>query len=469
MDNNIKEICNKLWDIEKEYKLIELDIGGVKVWQHIRMDIYYSITRKLGIFEEAHRNQQGNNKFKRLLHIIKNSVIHNPFKGTYDKTLLVFDHRRKILIQDKYMDIYTDNIINEFSEKNIDIIEKDYNGEHYLKASSNRRFEDDLYLRCIYDKILKKSNLSEKDINLLKCIERELNTKLNVEVDLITMVKKFLITYNSKFTYYNNLIKKRKPKAIIVLVGYYRTHLIAAAKLNGVKVIEIQHGVISKYHLGYSYPNNLRNLECFPNYLLTFGNYWGDAVDLPLEKNRVIPYGFPYFNINKEKFDDVEKVKNQILFISQGVIGKELSKLCLEYVRSNTDKKIIYKLHPGEYNDWKDKYNELVVAQEKYGVEVITSSNKELYEYFAESPYVIGVFSTAIYEALAFKCKTILVNLPGIEYMNDLIENNVAKLIDNASELCEVIECGKFNNFDTEYFFCKTGDIKKIINTIIEE
>ena len=469
MNNDIKDICSILWEVEKKYDLMELRINGVNVWPNIRMNLYYDITRKCGIFEEAHRNKVKYNKLKRVFYIIKNSIMNNPFKGDYNKELLIFDHRRKVLIQDNYIDIYTDNIIKEMEEESVDIIEKDYNGIHHLKSEGNRRYEDSLYLYCIWDKIFRNVKLLKKDIDLLYSIEKEFRVKLNIEIDLIKMVKNFLVTYNSKVEYYDRLIKKRRPKAIIVLVGYYRTHLILAAKLNRVKVIELQHGVISKYHLGYSYPDYNKKIECFPDYLLTFGEYWKNVATMPIEKKYIIPYGFPYFNKSMEKFENTEVVENQVIFISQGVIGRELSKICLEYAKNNPDKKIIYKLHPGEYADWKEKYDELVLAQQGYGVEVITSSNKNLYEYFAESPYVVGVFSTAIYEALAFGCKTILVNLPGIEYMSDLIENNVAKLINNANELCEVIQNNSFSKFETEYFFCKTGDIRNIVNDIIEE
>ena len=64
MNNDIKDICSILWEIEKKYDLMELRINGVNVWPNIRMNLYYDITQKCGIFEEAHRNKVKYNKLK---------------------------------------------------------------------------------------------------------------------------------------------------------------------------------------------------------------------------------------------------------------------------------------------------------------------------------------------------------------------------------------------------------------------
>ena len=43
---------------------------------------------------------------------------------------------------------------------------------------------------------------------------------------------------------------------------------------------------------------------------------------------------------------------------------------------------------------------------------------------FSVSEYQLGVFSTALYEGVEFGCKTILADLPGIEYMDQFIKYN---------------------------------------------
>ena len=46
----------------------------------------------------------------------------------------------------------------------------------------------------------------------------------------------------------------------------------------------------------------------------------------------------------------------------------------------------------------------------------------DFYKLLAKSEYQAGVFSTALYEGVEFGCKTILFDLPGVEYMDKFIE-----------------------------------------------
>src|SRR5699024_2275823 len=114
------------------------------------------------------------------------------------------------------------------------------------------------------------------------------------------------------------------------------------------------------------------------------------------------------------------KKKKQILFISQGTIGKELAKLALNISRNMPDYHFIFKLHPGEFDRWRSEYTELSTAAKFENFEVIDNNKINLYRFLAESDYQIGVYSTAIFEGLTLGCKTVLFNLPGIEYMKDL-------------------------------------------------
>ncbi len=60
--------------------------------------------------------------------------------------------------------------------------------------------------------------------------------------------------------------------------------MIKAAKDMGVETVEIQHGVISKYHLGCSYPNTNSQLDYFPDKLLCWGDFWCNVANYPIEK-----------------------------------------------------------------------------------------------------------------------------------------------------------------------------------------
>ena len=58
---------------------------------------------------------------------------------------------------------------------------------------------------------------------------------------------------------------------------------------------------------------------------------------------------------------------------------------------------------------------------------------------FSQKVNTIGVFSTTIYEGLLFNCKTFLLDLLGIEYMNSLVDNNYVKKIKYIGEFIDSI------------------------------
>jgi hypothetical protein len=60
--------------------------------------------------------------------------------------------------------------------------------------------------------------------------------------------------------------------------------------------------------------------------------------------------------------------------------------------------------------------------------------NSEIYTLFSESTYVVGVFSTAVFEAVFFGCKIILLNVPGVEMAENLIQKDKAIIV-NTDEL----------------------------------
>ena len=262
---------------------------------------------------------------------------------------------------------------------------------------------------------------------------------------------------------------------------------MAACKSKNIEIIELQHGTISPYHLGYSYPKNtmkfnnaIKEIEYFPDKILSFGNYWQNSASFPIESDKIITMGFPYFEENSKaymKIAENDKNQKQILFISQGVIGKYLSKLAYELAKElnsnsenskgNDDYTFIYKLHPGEYGTWRENYEYLNKANEFDNFKVIDKSEPPLYELFAKSNYQIGAFSTAIYEGLAFNCKTFIIDVPGVEYLDDLIDKSIVKKVSGSEELISYIKEEDLNlkDYDKDFFF-KSFD-ESIFNKIL--
>ena len=94
----------------------------------------------------------------------------------------------------------------------------------------------------------------------------------------------------------------------------------------------------------------------------------------------------------------------------------------------------MYKLHPGEYDRWREAYPWLVDAD----IKVIDSSEPPLYELFARSSVQVGVASTAIYEGLTFDLETYIYDCQGWAVTKPLVADGAATLVASADELADM-------------------------------
>jgi hypothetical protein len=397
-----------MWDLEKKYDLLNFEIEGVKPWQAHRVEIYYLLGKKFGIFEKE--LQRGMNKIKKIrsaLRLLKNSILYNPLYNLKQVDYLIFSHPRSKKVNGEWIDIYTKYFIDEIKDKNSFLeFEEHFNGKHLREYKPYKRYLD--YISLIRNIKKPKILLSISQHNFLN----ELNQVLNIDIKslLIQRTQKFLVTY----PIYKEILQKTSPKKIYLVVSYGRSELIKAAKDLKIETIEFQHGTFSRYHLGYFYPNS-KQLDYFPDKFLVWNIYWKNLIKFPCE---VEIYPFKYLENERKKYQ-LRKNKNQLIVLGQGGLTDRMAEKILNNLEKFKNYKILFKLHPNEYGKVKS-YKNLVKLQKKLNIEIL--ENVDLYKYLAESEYQAGVFSTALYEGVEFGCKTILFDLPGIEYMDKFIE-----------------------------------------------
>ena len=506
MTFTVKEICQKIWDLEYKYELNHKEIQDCYPWQLIRMYLYYEITRKTNVFESAQQSSLSLfDKINSFLPFLKNSILSNPLSGNENVDVLIFDHPRKVIFEEEYQDIYSyflKETLNQYG-KSFETIESPYLNQHFRNKKNikenNVKFNDRILLGSFIHKTRNrgKSPFTEEERQLINSVQEEIETAFKIEIDLFRILEDHILNFQYDYKKYIELLQRKNPKVVFLVVAYENKALVAACKKMNIEIIELQHGTISPYHLGYSYPENTRKLdgeikeiEYFPDKILSFGDYWKNACPFPIDSENIISMGFPYFEENSKTYMKIAEDKNseeennqktedkQILFISQGVIGKYLSELAYETalnINENTNNNnaqkynFIYKLHPGEYGTWKENYDYLTKAVNEFNnFTVIDKSEPPLYELFAKSHYQIGAFSTAIYEGLAFNCKTFIIDVPGVEYLDDLIDRDIVKKVKSSEELINYInnENISIQEYDKDYFFKNFDEtiFKKILS-----
>jgi hypothetical protein len=465
---NFKEVTKKFFSLEKELHLFKMQVGGVCFWEFVRYNIYIQILQKSGVHSQAHSKLEVDARIRRnyIFNAIKNIFCKNPFFAPESDILFLGSPRRKLMDDQLWWDIHSDPVVEKLGDSySCALMESPFLNFHLSPVKTDNIMYLDLmiFLETVLTKTkIVQFRLSQKDDDNLRDLEKHIYDKFNTQIDLKEIVSSKLLSRKILLPLYSYLIKKINPKVVIVLIGYGNKICIEACKNLHIPVVELQHGAASgRYHLGYSFPDEKVKTRAFPDYLLVFGDFWKNRCRYPIDDNRVIPVGFPFFEMEARKFSQ-ECKKEQIVFISQGTIGEKMSRFALELkARKDFSLDIIYKLHPGEYARWKKEYPWLVDSN----ITVLDDDAIPLYKLLAQSKVLVGVYSTVVYEALGFGLRTFLLDLPGIDYMEELIESQVVNVVSTVDELVEKIKKPGLHQESMENFF-KPNALENISNAL---
>lgn len=436
-----------LFDLEAEHDLFEVEIAGVPIWEQIRFPVVYRILEAYDVTGQAHAGNS-TSQAATLYRMLRSLVVRSPlFADTAD--LLVWGHeRRKQLDDGRWMDIYCDPVMDAVPSS-VTYLEEQHEGTHLTPTVTDDvrhldfvQHSGNLVRKLVADDVL----LSRDEHERLDDIETLLTDAFGTTPDLAALAGARLLNRRVKLPLYEAIIRRVDPAIALLVVSYGREPFVEACQRQGIPTVELQHGVISRYHFGYSYPGGYQK-HTFPDYFFSFGTFWDETVDYPLPADRVYPVGYPYLEDRVASLEAVQST-DQVVFVSQGTTGPKLSRFALDVADQVPDVDIVYKLHPGEYSRWRSEYPWLVDAPFE-----VVADERELYDLFAESSAQVGVYSTAIYEGLCFDLDTYVVDLPGVGYMEYLLETDAAQVVRTPAELGAALNRRGSTPIDTDPFF----------------
>ena len=257
------QLIYKFHQVELDKKLFEIGKEvGIPLWDIIR----YTVFRNLN-YPEKDRNrlsQVKQKKIKEYLFILKEMFKHIfilPFKKA---DIIIFSNSRYLLPnKDKYYDKSALPIIKNLCSKYLVIESQSAKNVVYPYVYDLSNFVRRFYIRKHYYK---------QQYNSFKTIlEIEFGSNLISESQFYDLIR----TYKSQYLYYKAIFYLLRPKKIAICTGNPKA-LVKAAKLFGIESYLVQHGGIELDEIDYSYPPTFRQFDLllFPDYLLTFGNYW---------------------------------------------------------------------------------------------------------------------------------------------------------------------------------------------------
>ena len=443
-NKNLKDSWEYLSRLEEKYKLYEFKIYDYPLWNGCKERVLDWIIGNKNV-SSTRRRKEPKNLIISLLRIIDGF-----FKITRVKPidiLFVSNSRfRRGDGESENAHIYFDNIIDHLDKSfKHSFIEYPTFSEYDRKFFKSRSYKNvipvDLFgFIAILFTIIKRNEINKANKEIEE-ISNELRN--DIDNDLLSKISIWLKSIAKEWIVWNHtlswLFKRLSPSLIIDIANAGRfSHL----SLPNVKKIEIQHGIIHKYHPAYSIPDSGKpNFEYFyrnksiivynENYKETISKYGVVPGDRLLIIDNLRIWGFNYVerNIVFERLK-IEEDKKIILISSQPLEDAQARfTQFIKYFAENRFKIkelvkyiIVVKLHPREdigITIYKSIPNIVIVKDEIH-----------LFDLLNVSSVHIGYTSTVIEEATYFSILNIILPNADTEgkYDNLIHDNSVIKL-----------------------------------------
>ena len=425
-------------DLEERLALPEWEVKGVYVWKLLRVPVFAEYLQKLGLFENLHpakleKRKRGVDALKRLP---KYLVSANPFfKGARNPKRFIIPSGRKRLVAGRVVDPITSNLWEDEASDDYLLLEK---GGIDIGRREKNQYSLEVIQRIGW--FLRKGKcirFSSEDLYKINEIQRSLGVSDYMASAMKTRsVKKAIKNFLVQKALFEKLLNQRKPKYLYIVCAYGHEAFVAAAKDFGVETVELQHGAIGRGHMGYDF-KNWDEVPYFPNKIFAFGPAWFYGAALPKSAGLCF-VGHPSFEKEVEcQTSGLERHSKTMLVLSQGSISDVLIREVVRFCELRKDWDVIYRPHPNEDSAHVRRFFEL-----SYGGGNVWVDNKtSLVEQAAIANVAIGVYSSAIVEALHMGCRVAVLQLGNSpDSIGALIQSGDAAVFSSGQELADRIE-----------------------------
>lgn len=433
------EALKKFEKIEKDLKLDESLINDIYWWDSVRYPLFQDILRQLNLLENLYDSGKPLSRFlkikKKLSIILRASKIFFPRSPLWisTKSVIIWGHPRRKFDNGSYVDIYSDPFVKLLPESaNYSVLERVEGQGHLTPVPTKNIYYAERLLALGQIFSLCKSFFVKVKIEgtVAKELEKRLLHDFRLNYNLSERITRSICNWWSSESVMRLFFIIKKPSHFFIIVSAGHEGIVSAAKSAGIPTYELQHGSPARGKLNYDYTSGIKK-RSFPDYFLSFGDYWTNGIPFPIPKEKIFSFGYPYLFRKIGNYSTANK-ENTLLVISQPVHAKKLATFAIKILAlKNNSIKVVFKPHPAEYKGMEPNYfHELREA----GV-TISDKNEDLYLLLSKAKWQVGVYSTALYEGLAFKAALFLLPLAGYEHMLPLVNSELAKVVESDHNL----------------------------------
>lgn len=425
--SEFESFWEKFVTVEQKHGLLDTRIAGFQLYAMRRVKVFYALAVALGLYNDPHPGAGPKAD--------KPKTISLNFADAPEQTVVVVPFRRLV----GGVDPYSDSVIQRLQEAGGKPTVWEWEWMRRIQDTARNQNRSSL-LGKLSRKLSGPANEAAWQ-KIVRILEKEFEVKLP---DL-SLPKSLVFNYQSDVDVFASYLKAAKTKELYLVDAYSNQWLVLAAKKAGVRVIEIQHGFVNEFHPAYSYPKGSPELEHAPNELLVWGKFWAEGVRFPKGMTASVSGPSRQFTRFRNSLASVQRKPKQILFTSQGAVSEALSQAAIACAKAMTEYQVIYRLHP---NEDLSSY-----PQNNLPLNFSYSHKTPMFlELVAGSEYLVGAFSTTLYEGLALGARVLVLPLTGYENMNRAIASGDVTVIESIDAIREaVLRAKPAENADNYY------------------
>ena len=456
---SLEQIGEAFFEIERREDLYNWKVGSISVWVLMRSRLFRTITQNANLYDwstakkfemPADAEPYAGANAAELLWAAANGKPRKPNAGEPDFTDL---GRYRALVVPFATRSAASPLTEKFSQPVVDALGDEaliFGVGQWDKLSNRPRLEDfnQMFIKkyglaaSIAVRLLLRKSDYAKYRRVVEFLEREVGASMApYDVFPRWILRSFIAERHG----YRKLLMPITANTVY-MVNAARMSFQAAAQSLGMRVVEIQSGVFSKYSLQFSWPGS-PNVDYLPNEIYTWGEYFTAGIEHAANQSiRVIG--------STEEFDAVREANitrnhKQVVFLTQPLVGNDILRAALEFAQLKPKLKVIVKMHPR--NDLADFESIITAAGGAPSNFTLMQNERTSLEIIAESEVAVGAFSTALIEAAGLGTKVAVLRLPGWQHLSPLIDGGYASAFDGAADLAAGLDSLKVAA--DKYFF----------------
>ena len=407
-------------DLEQALGLPVQTIDGVFFWKLIRFTLSRQIEIARGTLEASKRQPERPSRLREAMYYLR-SLDHCFRKPK----ALLYEHPRKEQRLNTTVDPYSWRVRECFENAGVDYCLLESDSHRRAELSDPRRwflYPGHLH-RIRYERV---THIPEETRRLLNTLETRILDDMGVKIDIVALVTSSVDKFKQEVAYFSRALRKVSPKVLFLVCGYGKESVVHAAKEQGIYTVELQHGTMYPFHLGYAYPGWER-IPYFADSLGVYASAWVENISLSGVDIRVIGYEAPGDGTATR---EAREKTIDILFISQWIHSDRIFEFAEKTAILLPQLNVVCKVHPSDKGDER--------RQERYPhVRIVKAGG--LGEYLAAADCAVTVFSTGIFEALRYGCRPMLLNMYGIQYMEDFVRVTGAPVLTEPEEMAALL------------------------------